>query len=303
MMKRVFLFLLTNFLVMLTVGTLIQMFGLGEMVSQFGTDYMGLALFCGLWGMVGAFISLGMSRWSAKRFMGVQLVEPTTTDPMLQWLVSTVHRQSSEAGLPVMPEVGIYPSDEVNAFATGPSRSRSLVAVSEGLLRRMSRDEAEGVLGHEVAHIANGDMVTMALLTGIVNALVMFLARVIAFAIDNAMRSGNNRGGGLGFMGRFVVIMVLQSVLMIFGSMVINAFSRHREYRADEGGAKLAGREKMIAALEALKRTFEVEDPQIAEVQKGVAAMKISSRGSRFARLLSSHPPLDSRLEALRNAG
>jgi len=303
MMKRVFLFLLTNFLVMLTVGALVQIFGLGEMVSQFGTDYMGLAIFCGLWGMVGAFISLAMSRWSAKRFMGVQVVEPTTTDPMLQWLVSTVHRQSSEAGLPVMPEVGIYPSDEVNAFATGPSKSRSLVAVSEGLLRRMSRDEAEGVLGHEVAHIANGDMVTMALLTGIVNALVMFLARVIAFAIDNAMRSGNNRGGGLGFMGRFVVIMVLQSVLMIFGSMVINAFSRYREYRADEGGAKLAGREKMIAALEALKRTFEVEDPQIAEVQKGVAAMKISSRGSRFARLLSSHPPLDSRLEALRNAG
>jgi len=300
MFNRVFLFLLTNFLVMLAVGLLVHVLGLHELVSQYGTNYVGLAIFCGLWGMVGAFISLAMSRWSAKRFMGVQLVEPTATDPTMQWLVSTVHRQAADAGLPAMPEVGVYPSDEVNAFATGPSKSRSLVAVSQGLLRRMSREEAEGVLGHEVAHIANGDMVTMALLTGIVNALVMFLARVIAFAIDNALRTGNSRGGGLGYFGYFIVVMVLQSVLMIFGSMVIMSFSRWREYRADQGGAKLAGREKMIAALEALKRTFDVEDPEIAKVQKGVAAMKISSKGSRFARFFSSHPPLDSRLEALR---
>jgi heat shock protein HtpX len=202
MAKRIGLFLLTNLLVILVVTIIFQVFGIGRYTTQYGIDYGQLMVFCLVWGMAGALISLAMSRWTAKMFMKVQLIDPSTPDPHARELVQTVSRLAEAANIP-MPEVGIYPSNEVNAFATGPSKSRSLVAVSAGLLQRMRREEVEGVLGHEIAHIANGDMVTMTLLQGVINAFVMFLARVIAFGIDQAMRDRSNGRGGLGFMGQF----------------------------------------------------------------------------------------------------
>ena len=195
-----------------------------------------------------------------------------------------------------MPEVYVYPSDELNAFATGPSRNNSLVAVSEGLLRHMRRDEVEGVLAHEVAHIANGDMVTMALVQGIVNAFVMFLARVVAIAIDNMVSNDDDGGGGLGYLGYIVVVNVLQVVFGLLTAPVVAGFSRFREYRADEGGARLAGKDKMIAALEALRENFSVD--QLDQSQPSLKAMKISGGG--LVKLLSTHPPLEDRIRALK---
>ncbi len=294
MAKRILLFLLVNFLVISVISVIFYLIGYqGYDVGQYGVDYTGLMIFCLVWGMGGSFVSLAISRWSAKRLMGVQLVEGTTSDPRINNLVQTVGNLSRAAGLP-MPEVGIYDSPEVNAFATGPSKKRSLVAVSSGLLGRMRPEEVEGVLGHEIAHIANGDMVTMTLLQGVVNAFVMFLARAVTFAIDQFLRD-RNEGGGLGFFAHFMLIMFFQSVFMMFGMIVIAGFSRHREFRADAGSAQLAGREKMIAALQALKGTAELVEPK---PERSVATMKIASPGS-FMRLYSTHPPLDDRIERL----
>ncbi|MBW2712635.1 MAG: protease HtpX [Deltaproteobacteria bacterium] len=294
MAKRIGLFLLTNLLVILVVTAIFQIFGIGRYTTQHGIDYPQLMIFCLVWGMAGSFISLAMSRWIAKKFMKVQLIDPDTSDPRAREMLQTVGRLAEAANIP-MPEVGVYPSDEVNAFATGPSKSRSLVAVSMGMLQRMRREEVEGVLGHEIAHIANGDMVTMTLLQGVINAFVMFMARVIAFGIDQALKDRNN-GRGLGFMGQFAVIMVLQTVFMALGMIVIAAFSRYREYRADAGSARLAGREKMISALEALKGTVELVETQS---DRSVATMKIAGGG--FKSLWATHPPLDERIERLRN--
>ena len=296
MFRRVGLFLLMNFAVMIIVSILASIFGLGH--GQGG--YAGLFGFCFLYGMVGAFISLQLTRWQAKKFMGVRLLAENSQNTTERWLVERVHAMAKEAGITTMPEVGIYDSPEANAFATGPSKNRSLIAVSSGLLHRMNRDQVEGVLAHEVAHAANGDMVTMALLQGVVNAVVMFLARVIALAINNAMRSRSNDGGGLGGITYFLVVMLLQSVLMIPGMMVIAAFSRWREFNADKGGAALAGKDKMRGALEALKRAVDIQDPVVAKVQNSVAAMKISSPGGRSWRMMfSTHPPLDERIRRL----
>ncbi len=294
MAKRVGLFLLTNLLVILVVTAIFQIFGIGRYTTQHGIDYPQLMIFCLVWGLAGSFISLAMSRWIAKKFMKVQLIDSSTSDPHAREILQTVGRLADAANIP-MPEVGVYPSDEVNAFATGPSKSRSLVAVSMGMLQRMRRDEVEGVLGHEIAHIANGDMVTMTLLQGVINAFVMFLARVIAFGIDQALKDRNN-GRGLGFMGQFAVIMILQTVFMALGMIVIAKFSRYREYRADAGSARLAGREKMISALEALKGTAELVETQS---DRSVATMKIAGGG--FKSLWATHPPLDERIERLRS--
>jgi heat shock protein HtpX len=242
--------------------------------------------------MGGAFISLLMSRWMAKRAMGVRLIDGRSGYDELDWLYQTVQRLTQQAGLP-MPEVGVYESGEVNAFATGPSRNRSLVAVSSGLLRSMRRDEAEGVLAHEVTHIANGDMVTMTLLQGVINAFVMFLARVIAFAIASRGNSRDDRSPMLEFM----IVIVMQIVLGILGSVVVAWFSRQREFRADRGGATLAGRERMIGALRRLAQNRELVDPQHQEL----AAFKING-ASRWAGLLSTHPPLEVRIAALERA-
>jgi heat shock protein HtpX len=286
-MKRIFLFLVTNLAVVLTLSIILRLLGVDRYVAGNGLDLGSLATFCFVWGMGGAFISLQMSRWIAKRATGVHLVDGNTGRDELDWLYATVGKLTQQANLP-MPEVGVYESPEVNAFATGPSRSRSLVAVSSGLLRSMRREEVEGVLAHEVSHIANGDMVTMTLLQGVINAFVMFLARVIAFAMRSSSDSRNNGGGS------FFIIMMLQIVLGILGSIVTAWFSRHREFRADRGGAALAGRPQMIAALRRLAANHELVDTQ----HQALATLKISGvRG--WASLFSTHPPLEQRIAAL----
>ncbi len=283
--KRIFLFLVTNLAIVLTLSVVMSVLGVGRYISADGIDIGSLATFCLIWGMGGAFISLQMSRWMAKRATGVVLVDGRSGRQEADWLYATVARLTQQAGLP-MPEVGIYESPEVNAFATGPSKSKSLVAVSSGLLRSMRPEEVEGVLAHEVAHIANGDMVTMTLLQGVMNAFVMFLARLIAFG----MRSNDSRNSG----GSYMVVFMLEMVLGILGSMVTAWFSRHREFRADRGGATLAGRNKMVGALRRLQANHELVDTR----HEALATMKINgTRG--WMVFFSTHPPLEDRIAAL----
>lgn len=299
--KRLVLFLLLNFLVILTISVLMNVLGIQPYLTAYGIDYQQLMAFCLVWGMGGALISLSLSRVMAKWMMGVHVIDPATRDGDLQNLVQTVHNLSRAAGLPKMPEVGIYDSPEVNAFATGPTKSRALVAVSSGLLNRMGQAEVEGVLGHEVSHIANGDMVTMTLIQGVVNAFVMFLSRAIAFAImqvGRGDREREGRGGG-SYMMYYLVQMALEVVFMLLGSMVVAAFSRWREFRADAGGARLAGRQNMINALEALRRTYDYVDPT---AQPAVQSLKISSKPQGMLRFFSTHPPLEERIERLMSA-
>jgi len=289
--KRIFLFIATNIAIVLTLSIVAAFLGVGSGIGPEGLNIPALAVFCLFWGMGGAFISLQMSRWIAKRATGVNLVDGRTGNSQADWLYETVARLTRQANLP-MPEVGIYESPEVNAFATGPSKSRSLVAVSSGLLRSMRQDEVEGVLAHEVAHIANGDMVTMALLQGVMNAFVMFLARVIGYALTRSGDSRNNNGHG----SYYLIVMVLQIVLGIFAGLVVNWFSRYREFRADHGGATLAGRERMIAALRRLQANHELVDTS----QAALATMKING-GRSWAAMFSTHPPLEERIAALEN--
>lgn len=295
--KRIFLFLAVNILVMFTVSILLNVLGVQPYLTSYGLNYQSLLAFCFIWGMGGAFISLALSRVMAKWMMGVKVIDPNERNPDLQALVQRVHQLAKAAGLGTMPQVGIYESPEVNAFATGPTKSRSLVAVSTGLLHRMNRNEADGVLGHEVAHIANGDMVTMTLVQGVVNAFAMFLARVIAFAISQMGRSEDERGGAFSGGTYFLVQFALEMVFLTLGSLVVAWFSRLREYRADKGGARLAGRDKMIAALEALRRNYELIDTQ---AQPAAQTLKISNRGSGIFRFFSTHPPLEDRIARLR---
>ncbi len=294
--KRVVLFLVVNLLVMTTVTVVLGVLGVGRYFPQGGLA--GLAVLCLVWGMAGSFVSLALSRVMAKWLMGVQAIPADTTDPTLRELVDTVHGLARAAGLPALPEVGIYESPDVNAFATGPTRSRALVAVSTGLLQNMGRREVSGVLGHEIAHIANGDMVTMALVQGVVNAFAMFLARVLAFAISQALRSrDDNRGGG---WIEWILVMVFQNVFMLLGFIVVAWFSRQREFRADAGGARYAGRENMINALKTLGR---LHDPEIAaaEAQRAPSfqALKISGPTGGMASLFATHPPLEARIARL----
>jgi len=295
--KRIFLFILVNLLVMTTITVVLSLLGVQPFLQRGGLDLSSLAIFCLVWGMGGALISLLISRWVAKRMMGVKVIAPDTRDAGEQALVQTVQRLAQGAGIP-MPEVGLYDSDDINAFATGPSKSRSLVAVSSGLLRKLDRPEVEGVLGHEITHIANGDMVTMTLLQGVVNAFVMFLARVLAYVVAQALR-GNDREGGMSQGIYFVCVLVFQIVFMVLGSMVVMAFSRWREFRADAGGAHLAGRESMIRALQALQRDHEAVAQ--AKAPPAMATMQISGRDG-VMRFFMSHPPLEQRIERLRSA-
>jgi heat shock protein HtpX len=298
--KRIFLFLVLNILVVLTISTILNVLGVRPYLTANGLDLESLAAFCLVWGMGGAFISLQLSRWMAKRAMGVQVIDPAQVrDPKLQELVETVHQLARSAGLPAMPEVGIYVSPEPNAFATGPSKSRALVAVSSGLLQTMDRDQVAGVLGHEMAHIANGDMVTMALLQGVVNAFVMFLARVAAYAVAQAIRGDRDErgGGGVSYMTYWLLQMVFEVVFMIAGSIVLAWFSRRREFRADAGGARFAGRDRMISALQALSRLHERVDPR--SNPPALQAFKISGHPTGLMALLRSHPPLEVRIARL----
>jgi heat shock protein HtpX len=281
--KRILLFLLTNLAIVLTLTVVVSVLGVAG-----GPDLGSLAVFCLIWGMGGAFISLQMSRWIAKRATGVHLIDGRSGNAQLDWLHQTIERLTRQANLP-MPEVGVYESGEVNAFATGPSKSRSLVAVSTGLLRAMRQEEIEGVLAHEVSHIANGDMVTMTLLQGVMNAFVMFFARVIASVVT---RSDDNRRGGGGMY--FLVVIVLQIVLGILASLITAWFSRSREYRADAGGAHLAGRERMLGALRRLAANRELVDTS----HQALATMKINDLPA-WAALFSTHPRLEDRIAAL----
>ncbi|OGR44586.1 MAG: zinc metalloprotease HtpX [Elusimicrobia bacterium GWA2_61_42] len=292
--KRIFLFLAVNILILATLSITMRILGVGAYFGARGIDYQNLMLFCLVWGMGGAFISLGLSRVMAKWMMGVVVIDPDTRDPGLGELVRTVHKLARAANLPAMPEVGYYPSPEVNAFATGPTKSRALVAVSAGLLERMDRAELEGVLAHEIAHVANGDMVTMTLIQGIINAFVMFLARVIAFFIANRGRDSESSSGP-----SYLVIFLLEMALSVLGMIVVSAFSRRREYRADEGGAQLAGRTNMIKALEALQSTVAYADLTNKEA---LATLKISGKPKGFFSLFATHPPLEERIARLKAA-
>ena len=290
--KRIFLFVATNLAIVLTLSVVVSLLGLNQGITADGLNIGALAMFCLVWGMAGSFISLQMSRWIAKRATGVKLIEGRTGRPELDSLYATVERLARQANLP-MPEVGVYESPEVNAFATGPSKSRSLVAVSSGLLRSMRQEEVEGVLAHEVAHIGNGDMVTMTLLQGVINAFVMFAARVIAHFMT---RTGDDRGGSGGGM-YFLTVMVLQIVFGILGSLITSWFSRQREFRADRGGATLAGRDRMLAALRRLAANRELVDTR----HEGLATMKINGAG-RWMVFFSTHPPIETRIAALEKA-
>ena len=283
MFKRITLFLATNFAVLVLFSIVMAVFGIDPATMG------GLLVLCAVMGFGGAFISLAMSKWVAKRATGAHVIE-TPRNEAEQWLLSTVRRQAEAAGIGA-PEVAIYDAPEINAFATGARRNNSLVAVSTGLLRAMDRDEAEAVLAHEVSHIANGDMVTMTLLQGVLNTFVYFLARVVARGIAE-------RVGGIGQLAYFGIVIAADIVFGLFASMIAMWFSRHREFRADAGGATLAGKEKMIAALERLSQTYGE-----STLPKQVAAFGISGGvGSGLKRLLMSHPPLDERIAALRNA-
>ncbi len=290
--KRIFLFVLTNLAIVATLTVIVSILGVNQGITADGIDIVPLAIFCFIYGMGGAFISLLISRWMAKRATGVHLVDGRTGNADLDWLYETVGRLTRQANLP-MPEVGVYDSPEVNAFATGPSKSRSLVAVSSGLLRGMRRDEIEGVLGHEVAHIANGDMVTMTLLQGVVNAFVMFAARIVAHLMTRSSDGRQGSGGGM----YFLIVIVLQIVFGILGSIIVSWFSRQREFRADYGGATLAGKADMLAALRRLQANRELVDTR----HEALATMKINGTG-RWMMLFSTHPPLETRIAVLEQA-
>lgn len=294
MFKRIGLFLLVNLLVMVTIGVVLRVLGVG---TRLGSHYSSLLIFCFFWGMGGAFISLALSRFMAKMFMGVQVIDPHTSDPALANLVQTVHDLARKADIP-LPEVGIYQSDDVNAFATGPTRSRSLVAVSTGLMNRMGSREVEGVLGHEITHIANGDMVTMTLLQGVINAFVLFFARIAAFALTQSMRSQDDERRGSPFL-QYILVSVFEVLFSFLGMFVVAAFSRWREFRADAGGARLAGKYEMIGALRALQRLHGEPD---STDSSAFQAFKISGKKGGFLSLLATHPPLEERIGRLESS-
>jgi heat shock protein HtpX len=288
MFKRVFLFLATNLAVLLLLSVVMSVFGIDPRTGS------GLLIFAAVIGFGGSLISLAMSKAIAKWTTRAHVITQPR-DEVERWLVETVRRQAQAAGIG-MPEVAIYDAPEINAFATGANRNNALVAVSTGLLRAMNRDEAEAVLGHEVAHVANGDMVTMALLQGVLNTFVIVLARVVGNVIDGFL-NGDREEGSVG-IGYFVTVFVLEIIFGLFASVIVMWFSRWREFRADAGGARLAGREKMIAALQALSRTYGANT-----LPKQVAAFGISGGvGSGLKKLFLSHPPLEERIAALQNA-
>lgn len=295
--KRVILFLVVNALVVFTISIITSTLGLNSYLRDYGLDQGSLMVFCAVWGMGGAFISLLFSRAMAKWTMGVQIIDPGTAEPELRELVQVVYRLSREVGLPQMPEVGIYQGQELNAFATGPTKSMALVAVSTGLMQRMNRDEIEAVLGHEISHVANGDMVTMTLLQGVVNAFVMFFARILAYALT-AGRQGEGEQRGVNLGAYYVVQMLLEVVFMLLGSIVVAWFSRLREFRADAGGARLSGTRNMVNALQALK-TYSEE----RAVPANLKTLMISEGRSPLMNLFASHPPLDDRIARLMKEG
>ncbi len=290
-MKRIFLFILTNLAVLVVISFTLRLLGVDRWLTETGSiDFNALLVLSTVIGFSGSIVSLFMSKWSAKRMVGAQVIEQPS-DPTERWLVETVKRQAQTAGIG-MPEVAIYDAPDVNAFATGWNRNAALVAVSTGLLNNMSREEAEAVLAHEVSHVANGDMITLALIQGVVNTFVIFLSKLFGYFIDRVLLKNDGRDGP--GIGMFAAEIVAQLVLGILASTIVMWFSRQREFRADAGGASLAGRENMIAALQRLKGNHEQ-----ATLPEQMAAFGISG-GRKFAKLFMTHPPLDERIEALR---
>jgi heat shock protein HtpX len=291
-MKRVFLFLATNIAVLAVLSITLRILGVDRILDEQGTglDLQALLIFSAVLGMGGSFISLAMSKWSATHMTGAQVIEQPRNETQA-WLIDTVAKQAQASGIG-MPDVAVYDSPDVNAFATGMSRNSALVAVSTGLLQRLSRDEVEAVLGHEVSHVANGDMVTLTLIQGVVNTFVIFLSRVIGHVVDRAVFKVE-RGHGPAFL---ITSIIAQVVLGVLASMIVMWFSRHREFRADEGGAGLAGRQKMIAALRRLQMASGQEP-----LPDQLAAFGISGGGKMdgIKRLFMSHPPLEERIAAL----
>ena len=289
-MKRIALFIVTNLAVLVVISITLRLLGVDRVLDQSGQiNFNALLTLSVVIGFSGSIISLFMSKWSAKRMVGAQVIS-NPTDPTERWLLETVSRQASAAGIG-MPEVAVYDAPDVNAFATGWNRNAALVAVSTGLLRNMSKDEIEAVLGHEISHVANGDMVTLALIQGVVNTFVIFFAKLFGILVDRILLKNDGRNGR--GIGAFVAEMVAQVVLGVLASIIVRWFSRQREFRADAGGATLAGRNKMIAALQKLKLNHE----QTALPEK-MAAFGISGQGG-IARLFMTHPPLDERIAAL----
>ena len=289
MFKRIVLFLLTNLAIVFLLNITLRLFGVDRIFDQNGINYTGLLILSLVIGFGGSFISLAMSKWSAKWMTKARVITQPGNE-MERWLLETVAAQSKRAYIG-MPEVAIYDAPEINAFATGMNKNASLVAVSTGLLEKMTKDEIEAVLGHEVAHIANGDMITLALIQGVVNTFVVFLARVIGYVVDSAINKGR-RGPGIGY---WVTTIVAEIVLGILASTIVMWFSRQREFRADEGGAFLAGRDKMVMALKKLQSAYEP-----SSLPKQMQAFGVSGNTS-ISRLFMSHPPLSERIEALEN--
>ena len=290
-MKRIALFIVTNLAVLVVISITLRLLGVDRVLDQSGQiNFSALLTISVVIGFAGSIISLFMSKWSAKRMVGAQVIT-SPNDPTERWLVETVSRQAQAAGIG-MPEVAIYDAPDINAFATGWNRNNALVAVSRGLLHNMSRDETEAVLAHEISHVANGDMVTLALIQGVVNTFVIFFAKLFGILVDRILLKNDGRNGR--GIGAFVAEMVAQVILGILASMIVRWFSRQREFRADAGGASLAGRNKMIAALEKLKLNHEQ-----AVLPEKMAAFGISGGGG-FSRLFMTHPPLEERIAALR---
>lgn len=295
MFSRIGLFLMTNIAVLVVLSVSMRVLGIDQMLAAegVGINLTGLLFMAAIIGFAGSFISLAISKWMAKRSMGVQLIEqPANSNE--RWLVETVRRQAEMVGIG-MPEVGVFNSPQPNAFATGMKRNNALVAVSTGLLQNMSQDEVEAVLGHEVSHVANGDMITMGLLQGVLNTFVIFISRVIGTFVDRVVFK-NDRGFGIGY---FVVSIIAELILGVFAAMIAAWFSRRREFRADAGGAQLAGKQKMIAALQRLQQNQQEKSDMPSEM----AAFGISGGLKHgIAVALMTHPPLAERIEALRNS-
>lgn len=292
-MKRILLFLATNLAVVVVLSITLRLLGVERILDEqgVGLDLNALLIFAAVFGMGGSLISLAISKWTAKRMTGAQVIDQPRTETE-RWLIDTVRFQASRAGID-MPEVAIFPSPDPNAFATGMNRNAALVAVSEGLLQRMNRDEVEAVLGHEISHVANGDMITLALIQGVVNTFVIFLSRVIGHMVDRVVFK-TERGHGPAF---WITAIVAELVLGVLASMIVMWFSRYREFRADAGGASLSSRDKMISALEQLKRSYG--QPHL---QDQMAAFAISGKTmDGFKRLFMSHPPLDERIAMLKS--
>ncbi|MCE0734532.1 protease HtpX [Halomonas sp. G15] len=297
-MMRILLFLGTNLAVLLVASITLRLLGVESYLSDQGINFQSLLIFCFIFGMAGSMISLFISKWMAKRSTGTVVIE-TPSNATEKWLVETVAELARDAGIKT-PEVGIFPAQQSNAFATGWNKDDALVAVSAGLLNRMRPEEVRAVLAHEIGHVANGDMVTLALIQGVVNTFVMFFARVVAQLVDQFLRARSDGEGGLGFMGYFAVVMVAEIVFGIAASAIVAWFSRFREYRADAAGAKLAGSGAMINALARLKAETELPD-QMPDTLRAMAITKGQTR-SLVEKLFASHPPLDDRIRALKEA-